>query len=93
MSQQDVQRNPGAEDHQLFAVYTYGRLETFSQHFKTKPPFDMDFPPRETVARSRHGGCSKKRRAPRLSSQCGELPLADLPLASKGRATSMGFLR
>jgi hypothetical protein len=29
-------------DHQLFAVYTYGRLETFFQHYQRKPPFDLD---------------------------------------------------
>ena len=30
-------------DHQLFAVYTYGRLETFFQHYtKRKPPFDLE---------------------------------------------------
>jgi hypothetical protein len=29
-------------DHQLFAVYTYGRLETFFQHYQRKPPFDSE---------------------------------------------------
>ena len=29
-------------DHQLFAVYTYGRLETFFQHYQRKPPFDLE---------------------------------------------------
>jgi hypothetical protein len=29
-------------DHQLFAVYTYGRLETFFQHYQHKPPFDLE---------------------------------------------------
>ena len=29
-------------DHQLFAVYTYGRLETFFRHYQRKPPFDLD---------------------------------------------------
>ena len=29
-------------DHQLFVVYTYGRLETFFQHYQRKPPFDLE---------------------------------------------------
>lgn len=29
-------------DHQLFAVYTYGRFETFFQHYRRKPPFDLE---------------------------------------------------
>ena len=29
-------------DHQLFAVYTYSRLETFFQHYQRKPPFDSE---------------------------------------------------
>jgi hypothetical protein len=29
-------------DHQLFAVYTYGRIETFFQHYQRKPPFDLE---------------------------------------------------
>jgi hypothetical protein len=29
-------------DHQLFAVYTYGRFETFFQHYRNKPPFDSE---------------------------------------------------
>jgi hypothetical protein len=36
-----IYRHKGV-DHQLFAVYTYGRLETFFQHYQRKPPFDLE---------------------------------------------------
>ena len=37
--------------HPLFAVYTYGRVETYFQHYQSRPPFDSEAKRRELLGR------------------------------------------
>lgn len=38
-------------EHYLFALYTYGRLETYFQHYQSRPPFDTEEKRRQLLAK------------------------------------------